>query len=274
MLMETRYILVYPIQKRYGSLVDLNGNVVDRIELPNLFNYPVRIDLIRRAVLSAFTAQIQPKGRDPLAGKRRVGESWGIGHSVARVPRLNNGRAVFVPNARGGRRQFAPTPLERVREEINRKEMRLAIISALAALSDKKIVLRRNYIIPQGIEFTPIIVVNDFESFNSTKDVREWLKRIGLWQNIEKSQDSTRIRSGKGKMRGRKYKESKSILFIVSSVHVPVVNAIKSLPGVDYLTPTTMNILKLAPGGMPGRLAIITQKALEELSRIYIVEKP
>jgi len=272
--METRYILVYPIQKRYGSLVDLNGNVVDRIELPNLFNYPVRIDLIRRAVLSAFTARIQPKGRDPLAGKRRVGESWGIGHSVARVPRLNNGRAVFVPNARGGRRQFAPTPLERVREEINRKEMRLAIISALAALSDKKIVLRRNYIIPQGIEFTPIIVVNDFESFNSTKDVREWLKRIGLWQNIEKSQDSTRIRSGKGKMRGRKYKESKSILFIVSSVHVPVVNAIKSLPGVDYLTPTTMNILKLAPGGMPGRLAIITQKALEELSRIYIVEKP
>jgi hypothetical protein len=35
-----------------------------------------------------------------------------------------------------------------------------------------------------------------------------------------------------------------------------------------------MNILKLAPGGMPGRLAIITQKALEKLSEIYVVEKP
>jgi large subunit ribosomal protein L4e len=273
-LTEAKYILVYPMEKRYGTLVDLNGNIVDRVELPTLFSYPVRVDLIKRAVLSALSARIQPKGRDVLAGKRRVGESWGIGYSIARVPRLDSGRAVLAPNVRGGRRQFAPTPFKKNYEEINRKEMRLAIISALAALSDKKTVLKRNHIIPQEIEFIPIIAVNGFESFNSTREVKGWLKRVGLWQNIVKSQDSIRIRSGKGKMRGRKYKESKGMLFIVSSINVPVVNALKSLPGVDYLTPKTMNILRLAPGGMPGRLTIITQKALEELSKIYIVERP
>jgi large subunit ribosomal protein L4e len=273
-LSKSRFVLVYPIEKRYGTLVDLNGKIVDRIELPSLFSYPVRIDIIRRAVLSALTAKMQPKGRNSLAGKRRVGESWGIGYSIARVPRLDNGRAVLAPNVRGGRRQFAPTPLKKIHEEINRKEMRIAIISALAALSNKEIVLKRNYVIPQGIEYIPIIVVNGFESFATTKEVKEWLRGIELWQNILRSQDSTRIRSGKGKMRGRRYKESKSMLFIVSSLNVPVVKALKNLPGVEYLTPTTMNILKLAPGGMPGRLAIITQKALEKLSEIYVVEKP
>ncbi len=266
------YILAYPSEKRFGTLVDLNGNIIDKIELPPLFSYPVRIDLIRRAVLSALTARIQPKGRDPLAGRRRSGESWGIGYSVARVPRLDNGRAVLAPNVRGGRRQFAPTPLKKIHEEINRKEMRLAIISALAALSDKSFVMKRGHIIPQGIEFVPIIVVNEFETISSIKLVKEWLKKVNLWQDIEKSQDSVRIRSGKGKMRGRRYKERKSVLFILSSTKAPVTNVLSNLPGVDCLTPETLNILQLAPGGDPGRLAVISKKALEKIAERYVVK--
>lgn len=265
--------IVYPVERKYGTLVDMDGNIVDKIELPLVFSLPVRIDVIRRAVHSALTAKLQPKGRDPLAGKRRVGESWGIGYSVARVPRLDNGRAVFAPNVRGGRRQFAPTVMERIHEEINRKEMRLALMSSLAALADPQFVFKRSYVVPKNVENIPIVVVNSLEDVSTTKDLKKFLIKLGLWENIERSQEMTRIRAGKGKMRGRRYVEPKSILFIVSSSKAPIVRALRNLPGSDYVTPTTLNILKLAPGGLPGRLSIITVKALEMISQLFSVEK-
>ncbi|MEM1596538.1 MAG: 50S ribosomal protein L4, partial [Desulfurococcaceae archaeon] len=51
-------------------LYDVNGEKIGEVELPDLFYYPIRKDVINRAFLSAFTAMLQPKGRDPLAGKR------------------------------------------------------------------------------------------------------------------------------------------------------------------------------------------------------------
>jgi len=266
--------VVYPLEKRYGVLIDLDGNVVDKVELPLVFSLPVRLDLIRRAFHSALTARLQPKGRDPLAGMRRVGESWGIGYSVARVPRLDTGRAVLAPNVRGGRRQFAPTPLKKIHEEVNRKEMKLAIASALAALANKSFVLKRSYVIPSNITGLPIIVVNAVENISKAKDLKSFLIKAGLWENIERTQERIRIRAGKGKMRGRRYIEPKSLLFIVSSLDTPIVKAVRNLPGVDYLTPTTLNILKLAPGGLPGRLCLISAKALEIIGQIYQVERP
>ncbi|MEM1541279.1 MAG: 50S ribosomal protein L4 [Ignisphaera sp.] len=268
-----RLWIVYPAEKKYGTLVDIDGNIVDKIELPLVFSLPVRIDVIRRAVHSALTAKLQPKGRDPLAGKRRVGESWGIGYSVARVPRLDNGRAVFAPNVRGGRRQFAPTVMERIHEEINRKEMKLAIMSSLAGLADPKFVFKRSYVVPKSVENIPIVVVNSIEDISATKDLKKFLVRLGLWGNIERAQEMTRIRAGRGKMRGRRYVEPKSLLFIISSSKAPLTRAIRNLPGSDYVTPMTLNILKLAPGGLPGRLSIITVKALEMISHLFPVEK-
>lgn len=272
MIMDS-ILVVYPLEKRYGTLIDLDGNIVDRVELPPVFSLPVRVDIIRRAVHSAITARIQPKGRDPLAGMRRSGESWGIGYSVARVPRLDNGRAVLAPNVRGGRRQFAPTPLRRIHEDINRKEMRLAMASALAALANPRFVLKRNYLLPQNIDSLPILAVNSLENLSTTKDVKAFLIKSGLWANVVRAQERIRIRAGKGKMRGRRYIEPKSLLFIISSPNTPIAKAVRNLPGVDYITPYTMNILDLAPGGQPGRLSIITLKALELIAQRYRVER-
>jgi len=253
---------------------DLEANPVGEIELPLVFRLPVRIDVIRRAVHSAITARIQPKGRDPLAGKRRCGEYWGIGYGLARLPRLPNGRAVFAPNVVGGRRQFAPTPLKKIHEEINRKEMRFAIMSALAATSDPNFVRKRGHIVPENITALPIVVIDEFEKLDNVKKVKEVLKKLGLWADIERAHEKTRIRAGKGKMRGRRYVTPKSVLFIVSTLEAPVINCVRNLPGVDYLTPRTLNILKLAPGGHPGRLTVFTQSALEEIGQLYPVIKP
>lgn len=266
-------VVIHPLEKRYGVLMDINGSITGKIELPQIFSLPVRLDIIRRAVHAAITARIQPKGRDPLAGKRRCGESWGIGYGLARVPRLDSGRAVFAPNVRGGRRQFAPTPLKKIHEEINRKEKQLAIIYALSALADKYFVSKRNYMIPPTIEHLPIIVDNGIENISTTKDLKAFLIKAHLWENIERAQERIRIRAGKGKMRGRRYITPKSLLFIVSSNDIPLVKAIRNLPGADYVTPNNLNILKLAPGGLPGRLSIITLKSLEMISQLYRVKK-
>ena len=259
-------------EPRFVPVYDVNANAVDKVELPAVFRLPIRLDLIRRAFHSAHTARIQPKGRDPLAGKRRCGEYWGIGYGLARLPRLPNGRAVFAPNTVGGRRQFAPTPLKKIHEEINRKEMKLALASALAATSYIDFVKKRGHVIPQKLASSlPVIVVNDLEKLSKTKDVKAWLKSMELWLDVERAQSRIRIRAGKGKRRGRRYTNPKSLLFIVSSLDAPLINAIKNLPGVDYLTPATLNILKLAPGGMPGRLTVITLSALNKIGELFEV---
>jgi len=48
---------------------DLEGKVCEEIDFPKVFNVPIRVDIIRRDLLSALTARIQPQGRDPMAGK-------------------------------------------------------------------------------------------------------------------------------------------------------------------------------------------------------------
>lgn len=251
---------------------NLDGSEVEKVKLPLVFGLPVRIDLIRRAYHSAHTARLQPKGRDPLAGKRRCGESWGAGHSVARVPRLDTGRAVFAPMARGGRLAHPPRVEKRIHEEINKKEMKLAIMSALSAIAKPEFVKRRGHIIET--RSIPVIVVNDLENISKTKELKEVLKKLGLWSDVVRAQERTRIRAGKGKMRGRRYITPRSFLLLVSNLEAQVINAAFNLPGVDIATPETLSILHLAPGGVPGRLTLMTKGALEKLSTKFEVLKP
>ncbi|RLG75468.1 MAG: 50S ribosomal protein L4, partial [Thermoprotei archaeon] len=204
------YVTLVLEESKEVPVLDLEGKVVNKVKLPPIFGLPVRIDVIRRAFHSAHTARIQPKGRDPLAGKRRCGHYWGIGHGLARLPRLWNGRAVFAPNVKGGRRQFAPTPLKRIREEINWKEMKLAILSALAASARREFVETRGHVVPENIE-VPVVVVDELEKLERTKQVKEFLTKTGLWADVERAQRRTRIRAGKGKMRGRRYVTPKSV---------------------------------------------------------------
>ncbi|RLF13504.1 MAG: 50S ribosomal protein L4, partial [Thermoprotei archaeon] len=84
---------------------DLEGKVTGEVELPPVFDTPVRPDLIQRSFLASLTAKIQPQGRDPMAGKRTTAESWGVGYGIARVPRVKGGvRAALAPMTVGGRR--------------------------------------------------------------------------------------------------------------------------------------------------------------------------
>lgn len=259
-------------EERKAVVRGLDGDVVEEIELPPIFRFPIRRDLIRRAFHSAHTARLQPKGRDPMAGNRRAGESWGIGHSVARVPRLDNGRAVLAPNVRGGRLAHPPRVEKVLHERINKKERIRAILSALSATASPDLVRTRGHRF--STDSLPVIVVDDFEKIERTAEVKEILKKLGVWEDVERAKEKTRIRAGKGKMRGRRYVEPRSLLIVVSSYNSPVIKAVRNLPGVDVATPDNLSILHLAPGGEPGRLTIITRSALEKLSEKYEVITP
>jgi len=252
------------------NVYDLEGNTVSRIRLPEVFTVPVRVDVIRRAHHAALSASIQPQGRDPLAGKRRVAESWGIGYSVARVPRLDNGRAVIAPMTRGGRRAHAPTTAMKAVEEVNRRERLYAIASALAATALRDFVVKRGHRIPEGVSL-PVVAINDLEGIESSKRARAFLERVGLWGDVERAHGGIRIRSGKGKMRGRRYVEPKSLLVIVSKSGVSAIRAFRNLPGVDVAHIGCLGIRHLAPGGVPGRLVVISEAALSEIGMRYRV---
>jgi len=64
----------------YSATGEVQGNV----RLPDVYRVPVRKDLIHRVFMSEFTAAIQPKGRDPMAGMRTTAVSLGIHHGLAR----------------------------------------------------------------------------------------------------------------------------------------------------------------------------------------------
>ncbi len=251
------------------KVFDLDGRPVGEIELPEHFFTPVRVDLIRRAYISAFTMRLQPKGTDPMAGKRTSAESFGVGLGLARVPRIKGHlwpRAAFAPNTVGGRRAHPPRVDKKIHEYINKKERRLAIRSAIAATAIPDLVRARGHVIDKVVQIP--VVVNEFEELVYTSEVKSAFKKLGLWDDVERAQDKTRIRAGKGKRRGRRYKTPKSVLVVVSKRR-PVINAVRNLPGVDAVVVDNLNMLVLAPGGQPGRLTLYTQAAIERLRSLF-----
>ncbi|MCX8208860.1 MAG: 50S ribosomal protein L4 [Sulfolobales archaeon] len=260
------------ISQKKVPLYSLDGKQVGEIPLPPVFSIPIRKDVIRRAFLSALTARLQPKGRDELAGKRRVGESWGINYSVARVPRLDNGRAVLAPHVRGGRLAFPPTTERRVHERVNKKEKALALASALAATARVELVKQRGHRF--FAKDLPVVVVDDLEALSETSTLKKVLQTLGVWDDVVRAQEGTRVRAGRGKMRGRRYKKPKSLLVVVSSGKCPLVKAARALPGVEAVSVDLLSVLHLAPGGHPGRLMVITASALGRIGEKFEVVTP
>ncbi len=254
-------------------LYDLSGNEVGKVTLPEVFNYSVRPDVIRRVYLSQLTARIQQKYRDPLAGLRTSAESWGAGHGVARVPRVKGrgypkaGNAARAATAVGGVRVMAPRAPRSIWEKVNKKERRLALLSAIAATSVPKLVQARHRV--EGIERFPLVVVNDLENLEKTKDVYSLLVSLGLQDELERTKYRFRkIRAGRGKMRGRVRQRARGPLIIYLNEGAPIARAARNIPGVDVVSLRNLSVMHLAPGGVPGRLTIWSNEALSKLMEV------
>ena len=248
------------------SVYDVEGKAIGKVELPEFFETPVRSDLIKRAVVALRSHMFQPQGRDPMAGKRNTAQSIGVGHGMARIPRIKGDRypkanqAAFAPSTVKGRLTFAPVSSKRISKKINRKELRLAMLSALAASSSKELIKARGHRVGEDQEF-PLVVSDDLEHLVKTSEAENLLKKMGIWDDVERA-SNRKMRSGRGSMRGRPYKHPVSALVVVEK-RQETERAFRNLAGVNVVDAASLNVDDLAPGTHPGRLTIWSQSALK-----------
>jgi len=257
------------IEKRSVPIYSLDGSIKGEVELPKVFSEEIRPDLIRRAFISSLTARIQPKGRDPMAGKRTSAESLGVGLDLARVPRVKGGGpAAFVPNVVGGRLAFPPRTEKIFFERINDKERILALKSAIAATGIRDLVVSRGHELKEGLSL-PIVVSDDIKKIKKASEFREFLQKLELWRDVIRAKRGIKERPGKGKYRGRRWIKPKTLLLITDELNPPVRLAARNFSGLDFAEVTSLNVERLAPGGHPGRLTIWTESALEKLEELF-----
>jgi large subunit ribosomal protein L4e len=257
------------------DVFDMNGKAAGKIDLPKVFSEKVRPDLIRRAVI-AVTSVRQPYGVDPMAGKRTSAHYHGyrrhrwtmMNKEMARMPRIHGKvspnlmwKARFVPQAKGGREAHPPKVEKIWLERINQKEKRKAVRSAIAATAVRELVLSHGHRLGT-IEQLPIVVDDKFQEIKKSKTLSSFLVSIGLEDELEKLKER-KVRAGKGKSRGRKYKRKMGPLIVIIKDD-GIGKAAKNL-NINVCRAENLSAAYLAPGGMPGRLAIYTQSALKKI---------
>jgi len=247
------------------NVYSVKGEVSGSIDVPAAFATEYRPDIIKKAILAAAANKRQPYGPSPLAGMRHSVSTWGKGRGVSRVQRVKDGkRATQSPNNVSGRRAHPPLPERIWDQKVNRKELKIARLSALAATGSSDCVKARGHQFDDSVSF-PVVVEDEFQNITSTKEVGEVLDLIGVGYDIERAKDGTKIRAGRGKMRNRKYRTPVSILIVVSDREVPIFKSASNLPGVEVETVSTLNTSNLAPGGDVGRLTVYTKSAMEQI---------
>ena len=180
---------------------------------------------------------------------------------MAHVPR-ENGRARRVPHTVSGRKAHPPKAEKDQGKDINDKERKLAIRSAIAATADAELVADRGHEFDDGVEL-PLVVADEFETLVKTREVVALLESLGVHADIERSDENKKVKAGRGKTRGRKYTRPKSILFVTTGEPS---KAARNLPGADVVTADNVSAEDLAPGTHAGRLALYTESAIEEVA--------
>jgi large subunit ribosomal protein L4e len=230
---------------------DLNGEDAGEGELPDVFGTALRPDLIRRAVLAAQANRKQDYGADDYAGMRTPAESFGSGRGMAHVPR-EGGRGRRVPQTVGGRKAHPPKPGKDRSFDINDKERKQAVRSAVAATADAKLVADRGHAFDEDVEL-PVVVDDAFEELTKTKEAAGALAALGVHADVERADEAT-VRASR---------RPKSVLVVTSEEPS---RAARNLAGADVTTAREVDAEDLAPGGQPGRLTVWTESALAEVA--------
>lgn len=259
-----------------GHLVkvyDIDGKETREISLPKIFSVDFRPDVIRKVVVALQSHSLQPKGRNLMAGKRTTAESLGVGHALARVPRVKgeryprSGNAAFAPNTVKGRVTHPPKAERTIRKRINRKERLMALFSAVAATGSKDLVQKRGHVVDE-VQTFPLVVTDDIQNLSRTSDVRSLLTRIGVVDDLERARDREKSLSGKSRMRGRAKRFGVGPLLVVGE-DKGLGKAARNLTGVDVVEAKNLNVQLLAPGTDAGRLTVWSESALKILDQFH-----
>jgi large subunit ribosomal protein L4e len=260
------------------KVLNTSGTEMGETELPIQFQEPLRIDLVKKAVLAIQNNRRQAYGAYKEAGKRHHVEvsrkrrdyKTSYGHGISRVPRKvlsHRGSQFFwvgdfAPGTVGGRKAHPPKAEKIFKWKINEKERRKAICSAMSAVMNKDVVAERGHALPKNY---PFLITEEFEEISKTKELLKTLVRLGFEQELRRAAN-TRIRAGKGKRRGRRKALKKSLLLVVAN-RAKIGKAAANASGLDCVCVQNLNAELLAPGGHVGRATLFTTKSLEALKK-------
>jgi large subunit ribosomal protein L4e len=255
-----------------AKIYDLKGKKKGETDMPEIFKAKIREDIVKKYFeIDKFT---QPYASDPKGGRKHSASGiishkrhdWKghYGRGISRVPRKvmwRRGTQFFwigaeISSARGGRRAHPPKGIGK-EKKINLKEVRIAMESGFAATGNEKLIVARYGRLKDLKVEVPVVVESDFEKIVKTKELMKMLKEIfgEVFENgiIEKEK---KIRAGKGKIRGRKYKSNAGLLFVKTR------DEKFKLSGIDVKNVEDVKIGDLYP---LGRLAVYTEKAVVAL---------
>jgi len=220
------------------NLLEINGSIVSEIDLPKIFEIPYRPDLIHKAYVSLKTHELQPKGTDPTGG---------------------------VASVVGGRIAHPPRSEKNIHKSINQKERKLALASAIAATSNKELVSLRGHKV-DGVKSFPILIVDNIENINKTKDLLNVLTSLNLLDDVNRVLFNRKTRSGTSRIRGRTIRTGIGPLIVVAD-DKGICKAASNIPGVDCVLVKNLTVLDLAPGSHPIRLVIWSKSAIDRLPK-------
>merc|ERR1719331_242903 len=254
-------------------VVTVQNDAKSQVELPAVFLAPIRPDIVQFVHTSMNKNKRQAYAVNKDAGHQTSAESWGTGRAVARIPRVPGGgthragQAAFGNMCRGGR-MFNPTKTWRKwHRKINTNQKRYAVCSALAASALPSLVMARGHKV-DNVPECPLVVDDSVEGVDKTLKAMKVLTELGAFDDVEKSKASRQVRSGKGKMRNRRYVQRRGPLVVYGEDN-GIKKAFRNLSGVEVADVSALNLLQLAPGGHLGRFVIFTENALSKLDGLY-----
>ena len=103
-------------------------------------------------------------------------------------------------------------------KEINQKEKQKAFRSAVAASISQDLLRSRGHTFDGAV---PIVFEDKFEALGRTQDVISALTTAGVYNDIERAKESKKVKAGRGKMRGRRFKQRKSLLIVTAEKTAP-----------------------------------------------------
>ena len=259
-----------PVVSVYSK--DGSAEIVDSVPMPAVFTAPIRNDIVQFVHTNMAKNRRQAHGVFFKAGHQHSAESWGTGRAVARIPRIGgsgtsrSGQGAFGNQCRKGR-MFAPLKTyRRWHRKINTNQKRHAVASAIAASAVTPLVLARGHRVNEVPEL-PLVVEN--LNAETTKTLLSTLRKLGAGEDLKRSRDSRKVRTGHGKMRNSRYVLRKGPLVVYGDENNLVKRTARNLPGVETVSVHRLNLLQLAPGGHLGRFVIWTRDAFKALNNIF-----
>lgn len=200
------------------EILGIDGKKVRETEVPAFFSFPVRTDMISKVLEAKKTKQ--PYSPSLVAGKQHAASGkivhrrhvWrsGYGRGMSRIPRKITSRrgsqfnwiGAEISSTRGGRRAHPPriASMQNI-PKLNKKEEKIAFISAISATASKKEVASRyERIEEKDLKALPFVVESKMTNVKSKELIKAMKNILGekIFQVLIKKKSN---RSGRGKFR-------------------------------------------------------------------------